>query len=112
MKCLLICKARRHCFSVCTWLNNHLSSHPTFRTGTIPFLLREKLSYLQIATFSLSSYPYALKLLWSPLVDVTFSRSIGRRNSWMILLQLVIGVALLHISLEMDSFLEDVCHFN
>src|SRR5690606_31781079 len=37
--------------------------------GSIPFLLKKKLSYAEMATFSLSSYPYSLKLLWSPIVD-------------------------------------------
>lgn len=54
--------------------------------GSIPFLLKSKLSYAELATFSLSAYPYSLKvkifstililkLLWSPVVDSIYSSS-------------------------------------
>lgn len=41
--------------------------------GSIPFLLQSKASYTEIGIFSLSSYPYSLKLFWSPIVDAIFS---------------------------------------
>ncbi|KAH8830034.1 acetyl-coenzyme A transporter 1-domain-containing protein [Flagelloscypha sp. PMI_526] len=78
----------------------------TLVLGSIPFLLREKLSYAQIATFSLSSYPYSLKLLWSPAIDAFFFRSIGRRKSWIIPTQLLIGTGMLLISRNVDDALE------
>jgi len=34
--------------------------------GSVPFLLKSHLSYGQIGVYSLASYPYSLKLLWSP----------------------------------------------
>lgn len=37
--------------------------------GSIPFLLKPHCTYAQLATFSLCSLPYALKLLIAPLVD-------------------------------------------
>lgn len=40
--------------------------------GTLPFLLKPRLSYSQLALFSLSTWPYSLKLLWSPVVDAWF----------------------------------------
>ncbi|RUS15696.1 acetyl-coenzyme A transporter 1-domain-containing protein, partial [Endogone sp. FLAS-F59071] len=48
--------------------------------GSIPFLLKSRLSYSQIAIFSLSSWPYSLKLLWSPVVDSVYWPNIGRRT--------------------------------
>ncbi|ORY81307.1 acetyl-coenzyme A transporter 1-domain-containing protein [Leucosporidium creatinivorum] len=59
--------------------------------GSIPFLLRAKLSYSQIGIFSLCTYPYSLKLLWSPIVDSIFSPKLGRRKSWIVPIQLVVG---------------------
>lgn len=47
--------------------------------GSIPFLLREKASYTAIGLFSLASYPYSLKLLWSPIVD----RCDSHIDSWL-----------------------------
>ncbi|KAG1459813.1 hypothetical protein G6F46_006018 [Rhizopus delemar] len=60
--------------------------------GSIPFLLKAKLSYSQIAVFSLSSWPYSLKLLWSPIVDALYSPQLGRRKSWIIPIQILTGV--------------------
>jgi hypothetical protein len=77
--------------------------------GSVPFILREHLSYSQLATFALSSYPYSLKLLWSPIVDSVFIKSIGRRKSWIIPMQLVVGSLMLYISLNVQKLLDDVC---
>ncbi|KAH8834944.1 acetyl-coenzyme A transporter 1-domain-containing protein [Flagelloscypha sp. PMI_526] len=81
--------------------------------GSVPFLLKEKLTYSAIATFSLSSYPYSLKLLWSPIVDSLFFPSIGRRKSWIIPMQLIVGTVMLYISLNVDTLLENpASHIN
>lgn len=37
--------------------------------GSVPFLLKNHMSYAEIGVFSLASYPYSLKLFWSPFVD-------------------------------------------
>lgn len=75
--------------------------------GSVPFLLKEHLSYSQLATFALSSYPYSLKLLWSPIVDSVFFKSIGRRKSWIIPMQLIVGTLMLYISLNVQKLLDD-----
>ena len=73
--------------------------------GSIPFLLKSKLSFADIAIFSLSSYPYSLKLLWSPLVDSVFFKSIGRRKTWIIPTQIIIGLFLIIMGSYMDEIL-------
>uniref|UniRef100_A0A0K3CM69 BY PROTMAP: gi/472585710/gb/EMS23261.1/ MFS transporter, acetyl-CoA transporter [Rhodosporidium toruloides NP11] gi/647400603/emb/CDR46226.1/ RHTO0S12e01772g1_1 [Rhodosporidium toruloides] n=1 Tax=Rhodotorula toruloides TaxID=5286 RepID=A0A0K3CM69_RHOTO len=60
--------------------------------GSIPFLLRSKLSYSQIGIFTLCTYPYSLKLLWSPIVDSIFSPKLGRRKSWIVPIQTIVGI--------------------
>ncbi|TFL03674.1 MFS general substrate transporter [Pterulicium gracile] len=75
--------------------------------GSVPFLLREHLSYSQLGTFALSSYPYSLKLLWSPIVDSIFFRSIGRRKSWIIPMQLIVGSQMLYISYNVQTLMDD-----
>lgn len=74
----------------------------------MPFILREHLSYSELAVFSLSGYPYSLKLFWSPIVDSVFFRSIGRRKSWIIPMQLIIGTTMLIISFKADELMENV----
>ncbi|TFY66211.1 hypothetical protein EVG20_g4880 [Dentipellis fragilis] len=74
--------------------------------GSVPFLLREHLSYSQLAIFALSGYPYSLKLLWSPIVDSKFIPSIGRRKSWIIPMQTIIGSLMLWISFNVQKLLD------
>ncbi|KAF7320162.1 GYF domain-containing protein [Mycena kentingensis (nom. inval.)] len=78
--------------------------------GSVPFILREQLSYSQLGTFALSGYPYSLKLLWSPIVDSLFFPSIGRRKSWIIPMQFIIGTLMLYISLNVQVLMDDAAH--
>ncbi|KAF8061016.1 acetyl-coenzyme A transporter 1-domain-containing protein [Lyophyllum atratum] len=75
--------------------------------GSVPFILREHLSYSQLATFSLASYPYSLKLLWSPIVDSVYFTRIGRRKSWILPMQFIVGSLMLYISLNVQKLLDD-----
>jgi Acetyl-coenzyme A transporter 1 len=52
--------------------------------GASPFLLQANASYTQIGIFSVASYPYSFKLLWSPIVDSLYSSTIGRRKTWIV----------------------------
>ena len=45
--------------------------------GSIPYLLRAKLSYSQIGIFSLASYPYSMKLLVRPSLSACLLISRG-----------------------------------
>ncbi|CCE65003.1 hypothetical protein TPHA_0J01820 [Tetrapisispora phaffii CBS 4417] len=65
--------------------------------GTVPFLLKsiiKETTFTQLGFFSISTYPYSLKILWSPIVDSIYSKKLGRRRSWIIPIQLVSGVLL------------------
>ncbi|MBW0544424.1 hypothetical protein O181_084139 [Austropuccinia psidii MF-1] len=73
--------------------------------GSVPFLLASRLSYSQIGLFSLASYPYSLKLLWSPIVDSCYFTKIGRRKSWIIPVQALIGLTLWWMSNHIDTLI-------
>ncbi|CCH45288.1 putative membrane protein [Wickerhamomyces ciferrii] len=73
--------------------------------GSIPFLLKSQLSYSQVALFSLASYPYSLKLIWSPIVDALFWRNLGRRKSWIIPVQFLSGIVLIYLGTIMDQLI-------
>ncbi|KAK4703787.1 hypothetical protein P7C70_g2426, partial [Phenoliferia sp. Uapishka_3] len=74
--------------------------------GSIPFLLRAKLSYSQIGIFTLCTYPYSLKLLWSPIVDSIFSTSVGRRKSWIVPIQTIVAVMLWWLAGNITALME------
>lgn len=75
--------------------------------GSVPFLLKSKASYSALATFSLASYPYSLKLFWSPFVDTFYLNWLGRRKTWIVPTQLIISAFFLWLSLTgwIDSVL-------
>lgn len=73
--------------------------------GSVPFLLKSHLSYGQIGIFSLASYPYSLKLLWSPIVDAVWSPKIGRRKSWILPVQAFSGVSMIWLGAHVDKMM-------
>lgn len=75
--------------------------------GSLPYLLQPKLSYSAIGTFSLAGYPYSLKLLWSPIVDAIYNVNLGRRKSWILPVQGLVGVLLFYIGQQADAWIDD-----
>ena len=74
--------------------------------GSVPFLLKSHLSYGQIGVFSLASYPYSLKLLWSPIVDAVWSPTFGRRKSWIMPIQTISGLGMLYLGSRIEQMME------
>lgn len=75
-------------------------------TGSVPFLLKPYLSYGQIGIFSLASYPYSLKLFWSPIVDAVWSPRFGRRKSWITPVQAIAGLAMIYLGRHIGDMME------
>ncbi|CAM9338726.1 unnamed protein product, partial [Pylaiella littoralis] len=82
-----------------------LQGIPMGLSGSIPFLLLEKVSYSEQAIFSLVSLPFSLKLLWAPLVDSLYFPSFGRRKSWLVPAQLLCGGMMLWARSVMDDWI-------
>lgn len=74
-------------------------------TGSVPFLLKSHLSYGQIGIFSLASYPYSLKLLWSPIVDAVWTPTLGRRKSWILPVQTFSGFGMIYLASRVDQLM-------
>uniref|UniRef100_A0A8H7NKG4 Major facilitator superfamily (MFS) profile domain-containing protein n=1 Tax=Bionectria ochroleuca TaxID=29856 RepID=A0A8H7NKG4_BIOOC len=74
--------------------------------GSVPFLLKNHLSYGEIGIFSLASYPYSLKLLWSPFVDAVWSPTFGRRKTWIVPIQFLSGFGMLWLGSHVERMLE------
>lgn len=74
-------------------------------SGSVPFLLKKHLSYGQIGVFSLASYPYSLKLLWSPIVDACWTPKLGRRKSWILPIQVLSGIGMLWLGAHVKAMM-------
>jgi hypothetical protein len=73
-----------------------LQGIPLGMSGSLNLILKERnVSYTELGKFSFASWPFALKLLWAPLVDSVFVETWGRRKTWMVPAQLLIGVTLI-----------------
>ncbi|KZT61825.1 MFS general substrate transporter [Calocera cornea HHB12733] len=74
--------------------------------GSIPFLLKSRLSYSEIGVFTLCTYPYSLKLFWSPIVDSIFSPKLGRRKSWIVPIQTIMGCLMIWMGANAPALLD------
>ena len=83
-----------------------LQGIPLGLSGSIPMILSSQhVSYHDQAFFSLVFWPFSLKLLWAPVVDSLYSRKFGRRKSWLIPTQYLIGLFMMILSVTADSVL-------
>lgn len=76
--------------------------------SAIPMILQKRgASYEQQAQFSVALWPTSIRLLWAPLVDSCFSKKFGRRKSWMVPVQYVVGLTMITMSFYIDYWLGD-----
>jgi PAT family acetyl-CoA transporter-like MFS transporter 1 len=84
-----------------------LQTVPLGLTGSLPYILSSrKVSYGDQGTFSFAFWPFSLKLLWAPIVDSIFFKNFGRRKSWLIPLQFLIGFYLIGFSSYIKQLLD------
>ncbi|XP_005088825.1 acetyl-coenzyme A transporter 1 [Aplysia californica] len=85
-----------------------LQGIPLGLAGSIPMLLQSrKVSYTDQAIFSFVYWPFSVKLLWAPLVDSVYSQWFGRRKTWLIPIQYLMGLFMLVLSTQAKSLLGD-----
>ncbi|KAF8374361.1 hypothetical protein PRIPAC_80790 [Pristionchus pacificus] len=85
-----------------------LQGVPLGLIGAIPLVLQERgISLGQQAVFSLAYWPFSLKLLWAPLVDSIYWKVMGKRKSWLIPCQYLIGIFMLVLSYKVNAIMGD-----
>eukprot|EP00088_Acartia_fossae_P033504 TRINITY_DN3429_c0_g2_i4.p1 TRINITY_DN3429_c0_g2~~TRINITY_DN3429_c0_g2_i4.p1 ORF type:complete len:529 (+),score=65.39 TRINITY_DN3429_c0_g2_i4:57-1643(+) len=83
-----------------------LQGIPLGLAAAIPLILTNRnVSYKQQAEFSFSYWPFSVKLLWAPIVDSCFVKSFGRRKSWLVPIQYLIGVTMYVLSHNVNYYL-------
>jgi len=84
-----------------------LQGVPMGLSSTVAFSLTEKgASFADQGVFSLASWPFSLKILWAPMIDALYVKKIGQRRTWLIPLQLIVGVALFFLSGNLEQMIE------
>lgn len=83
-----------------------LQGIPLGLIAAIPMMLQNRgASYKQQAEFSFTYWPFSLKLLWAPIVDSLYIKSFGRRKSWLVPCQYLIGIFMILLSCVVDRWL-------
>ncbi|CAL8372982.1 acetyl-coenzyme A transporter 1 [Gadus morhua] len=84
-----------------------LQGIPLGLAGSIPLIMQSKsVSYKDQAFFSFVFWPFSLKLLWAPLVDALYFSRFGRRKSWLVPTQYLLGLFMIYLSVTVDSLLQ------
>ncbi len=98
---------RKDRFSICLLLFLYLlQGIPLGMAASIPLIIKSiGASWSQQATFSFAFWPFSLKLLWAPLVDSLYFKRFGRRKSWLIPIQYLIGLAMIILSYYINDIL-------
>jgi len=85
-----------------------LQGVPLGLAGSIPYLLSSRhVSYKDQAMFSFVFWPFSLKLLWAPIVDAVYIRRLGRRKSWLVPTQYLIGAFMILLSGHVTAMMGD-----
>ena len=75
--------------------------------AAIPLILTNRhVSYKEQAEFSFAYWPFSIKLLWAPIVDSLFITKFGRRKTWLVPVQYLIGITMLTLAKNVDYYLD------
>ncbi|CAB3221904.1 unnamed protein product [Arctia plantaginis] len=88
-----------------------LQGIPLGLAGAVPMLLQNRgITYTQQAEFSFVNWPFSVKLLWAPIVDALFWPEFGRRKTWLVPVQYLLGIVMIIMSNSITDWLgsEDV----
>lgn len=69
---------------------------PLGLSSTVPLIIYDRVSYLEMAYFAITAIPFCLKLLWAPIVESLYFPRFGKRKTWIIPSQLICGVLLIY----------------
>jgi len=84
-----------------------LQGIPLGLIAAVPMILQSRhVSYAEQGKFSFAYWPFSLKLLWAPIVDAMYSVKMGRRKTWLIPMQYLIGIFMLVLSSRVDHMLQ------
>jgi PAT family acetyl-CoA transporter-like MFS transporter 1 len=85
-----------------------LQTIPMGLTGSLPYIFSsKKTSYADQGLFSIAFWPFSLKLLWAPVVDSLYFKKFGRRKSWLVPLEYLIGIYLISFSGHVRNIFDD-----
>ncbi|CAF1173911.1 unnamed protein product [Rotaria sp. Silwood1] len=58
--------------------------------------------------FNFVFYPFSLKLAWAPIIDAVYISRLGRRKTWLIPIQFLLGIILFILSFYLTTLIEQL----
>ncbi|XP_026804625.1 acetyl-coenzyme A transporter 1-like [Rhopalosiphum maidis] len=76
-------------------------------TIAVPIILQgnKNVTYKDQALISLSTWPNSLKMMWAPLVDAIYIQKVGRRKSWLLPVQFLIGGCFIYMGMNIEDWI-------
>ncbi|UJR14505.1 hypothetical protein I4U23_001501 [Adineta vaga] len=72
------------------------------------YLASNGATWKQQGMLSFVMYPFSVKLLWAPLIDVFYIRRLGRRQTWLLPVQILVGIILIILSFYFEQLIEQL----
>lgn len=83
-----------------------LQGVPLGLMSCIPMMLQKRgASYETQAAFTIVWWPFNLKILWAPIVDACYVTRFGRRKSWLVPMQYLLGISMIILSFYINQWL-------
>jgi len=74
--------------------------------GVVPlYLASYGATWKQLGILLTVMYPFTIKLLWAPLIDVFYISWLGRRRTWLLPVQVMLGITFIILSFYFDLLL-------
>lgn len=85
-----------------------LQGIPLGLIASIPMILQNRnYSYKDQAKFSFAYWPFSLKLMWAPIVDSLYIAKFGRRKTWLVPMQYLLGIFMILLSFSVDHLINN-----
>ena len=77
-----------------------------FWVTALPLKLARTITTNDAGTLSTVALPFSFKIITAPLLESYYFESIGKRKTWIIPLQLILGGLIFTLSFSIDEFMD------
>ncbi|CAF3682915.1 unnamed protein product [Rotaria socialis] len=68
------------------------------------FLTTAGAKWREQSIYNFVHYPFSCKIIWAPIIDVFYIQRFGRRQTWLLPIQILLGIGLIVLSFYINSF--------
>lgn len=77
-----------------------------FIGSALPVKLKKSFDLDELGIISLWFVPYSFKFIFAPLIDTVYSHQMGKRRTWIVPTQLIMGVIVFYFSFQLEELIE------